>query len=238
MAKNHELGIDSSTEDAGFCKGAAAGAGVFNEAVRAASMLKGSPVRADDRASVEASMRVMGVCALSLRRSRFDLGDLPAGAVSGVLVEDLVTPEYFIGVDRREGTMAGGGMEVVGVVLVGLNVKSNEVGKVLRPLGLSDLEDKSSLVRFIGDKDMLGFTFSASSLCTSKSSKEGATRRFAEGFRLGDEVGTTIFVLPDSGLGVLSMPAFALMSAIATSNTPSSAISKPELTILTVLDPR
>jgi hypothetical protein len=161
-------------------------------------MLKGSPVRADDRES------------------------LPAGAVSGVLVEGFVTPAYFMGVDRREGTMAGGGMEVAGVVLVGLNVKLNEDGKVLRPLGLSDVEDKSNLARFMGDRNMLGFTFSASSFPPSKLSKEGATRRFVEGFRLGDEVGTTILVLPDSGLGVLSMPAFALMSAIGISNTPSS----------------
>jgi hypothetical protein len=166
------------------------------------------------------------------------LGDLPAGAVSGVLVEDLVTPEYFIGVDRREGTMAGGGIEVVGVVLVGLKVKLNEDGKVLRPVGLSDVEGRSNLVRFMGDRNMFGFTFSASSFCESKSSKEGVTRRFAEGFKLGDEVGTSIFVLPDSGLGVLIMPSFTLMSAMHTSNTPSSAILKPELTILTVLDTR
>jgi hypothetical protein len=56
MAKNHELGIDSSREVAGFGK-AAVGAVVFNEAVRAASMLKGSPVRADGRERAE----VMGV---------------------------------------------------------------------------------------------------------------------------------------------------------------------------------
>jgi len=229
MAKNHELGIGSSIEDAGFSRGAGAGAGagVFNEAERAASMLKGSPVRVDARERVEGSMRVMGVCALSLRRSRFDLGDLPAGAVRGVLAEGLVTPEYFIGVDRREETVAGGGIEVAGVVLVGLNVKLNEDGKVLRPLGLSDVEDKSNLVRFMGDRTMFGFTFSASSFCASKSSKEGVTRRFAEGFRLGDEVGIIIFALPDSGLGVLIMPASTLMSAMDTSNTPSSASLKP-----------
>lgn len=56
MAKNHELGIDSSREVAGFGK-AAVGVVVFNEAVRAASMLKGSAVRADGRESAE----VMGV---------------------------------------------------------------------------------------------------------------------------------------------------------------------------------
>jgi len=158
--------------------------------------------------------------------------------VSGVLADGLVTPAYFIGVDRREGTVAGGGIEVVGVVLVGLNVKLNEDGKVLRPLGLSDVEGKSNLVRFMGDRNMLGFTFSASSFCASKSSKEGVTRRFAEGFRLGDEVGTSIFALPYSGLGVLIMPSFTLMSAMHISNTPSSVILKPELTILTVLDTR
>lgn len=59
------------------------------------------------------------------------MGDLPAGAVSGVLVDDLVTPEYFIGVVRREGTVDGGGMDVVGVVFVGLKVKLNEDGSVL-----------------------------------------------------------------------------------------------------------
>lgn len=51
--------------------------------------------------------------------------------MSGVLVDDLVTPEYFIGVVRREGTVDGGGMDVVGVVFVGLKVKLNEDGSVL-----------------------------------------------------------------------------------------------------------
>lgn len=109
-------------------------------------------------------------------------------------------------------------MEVVGVVLVGLKVKLNEDGKVLKPLGLSVVEKESILVRLIGDRNMLGFTFSASSFCPSKSSKEGAMRRFAEGFRLGDDVGTAIFALPDNGLGVLTMPAITLLSAIDRSN--------------------
>lgn len=69
------------------------------------------------------------------------------------------------------------------------------------------------MVRFIGERNMFGFTFSASSFCASNASKEGVRRRFAEGFRLGDDVGTAIFVLPDKGLGVL-MPVCILQSAI------------------------
>lgn len=121
-------------------------------------------------------------------------------------VEDLLTPANFIGVWRREGIVGGGGIEEVGDGFVELKVKLNVDGVKVEALGLSDIEHGSILVRFTGERDMSGLTFSASSFCPSNSSKEGVRRRFAEDFRPGEEVVTAIFALPDNGLGVLTMP--------------------------------
>lgn len=113
--------------------------------LRAASRLKG---RVDvPRDANGGSIRVNGADTrrFLLMPAILRFGDLPAGAVIGARGDDILA---LAGVDRRDGTVGGGGIDIAGV---SENVK-----------GFAGFSQPSLLLFFDGEKRTAGSTFSLS----------------------------------------------------------------------------
>lgn len=93
-------------------------------------------------------------------------GERPAGAVMGARGDDILA---LVGVERREGTIEGGGIDVDGA--------SENVN------GLKALSSPSLLLFFDGEKSKAGSTFSLSLSSYSEGSK-GRLAEAKEGFML------------------------------------------------------
>lgn len=150
-------------------------------------------------------MRVNGAETRLFLTSRFDFGDLPAGAVRGARGEEMLARPREVGVWSRAGMAEGGGIEDEEVDFGAVKVNFGVDIKLNAGDGEDALTGALSLflLRLVDERNDDGSMFSKSN---SSSKSQGENRRLVGGLRVDGLAGVESLCLPSKETGLERAP--------------------------------